>query len=151
MDNAFKKLRIDFPEGWVDISDENPGGPPAFINEQVDDPGVLQISAVEYSGGELPDPSTADLITMAKNVGAKNQFGAVMREESGECNYGIYSYVEFSSKEFPYVAVWYLSDGKNFVFATFICGTIPEAKHIEDVRHILMSIKRKSFFGSLFE
>jgi hypothetical protein len=151
MDKRLKKLRIDFPDGWVDISGENPEGPPTFVNEQVDDSGVLQISMAEYVGGEVPDPSQADLVVMAKEAGFTNQFGELTNEESGHCNYGIYGCAEFSGAEFSYAAIWYLSDGRNFVFATFISSAPPGPKLIQDVKDVLKSIKKKSFLGSLFK
>ncbi len=151
MDKRLKKLHIDFPDGWVDISGENPEGPPTFVNEQVDDSGVLQISMAEYAGGEVPEPSQADLVVMAKDVGFANQFGELTNEESGHCSYGLYGCAEFSGAEFSYSSIWYLSDGKNFVFATFISSAPPGAKLIQDVKNVLTSIKKKSFLGSLFK
>lgn len=151
MDQRLNKLHINFPEGWIDVSEENPDGPPTFINENIDDSGVLKISTAEYVSGEIPNPSPADLVDLSKGVGFENEFGKLESEESGSCGYGIFGYAQFSRPDFRYISVWHLSDGKNFIFATFICGNVPEQEHINEVRGILTSIKRNSFFRSLFK
>src|SRR5258708_25705778 len=126
MDNRLKKLQIKFSDGWKDISKENPDSPPTFINDELDESGVLQISTAEYISGQTPNPNFLDLINLSKNVGLKNEFGIPCHEESGNCEYGKYGFVEFSRPDFPYIAVWLLSDGKNFIFATFICAAQPD-------------------------
>ena len=151
MDKRLNKIRIGFSKGWKDISKENPNGPPTFINYEIEDSGVLQISTAEFIGGQKPNPNFSDLINLSKNIGLKNEFGIVRHEESGNCGYGKYGFVEFSRSDFPYIAVWHLSDGKNFIIATFICATQPNPKQIGDVRNILTSIRKSSFFGSFFQ
>lgn len=151
MDKRLNKLNINFPDGWKDISNENPDGPPTFINENINESGVLQISTADFMGGKLPNTSLADLIELSKKAGIKNEFGKLEYEESGSCEYGIYGYAQFSRADFPYISLWHLSDGKNFIFSTFICGSLPEQDHIDEVKGILKSIKRKTFLGSLFK
>ncbi|HEY4061265.1 MAG TPA: hypothetical protein VGM30_05170 [Puia sp.] len=151
MDKRLSKLRIRFPEGWKDISIENPDGPPTFVKENVEESGILQISTAEYLTGKIPNPSLADLIDLSKNVGLKNEFGSLESEESGKCDYGTFGTAQFSRPDFPLISVWHLSDGKSFVFATFICTNFPDQKQIDEVKGVLISIKNNSFFRSLFE
>jgi hypothetical protein len=150
MDKRLKELSINLPNGWGNISADNPNGPPAFIDNTIDDPGVLQISTAEYLSGAVPNPSLTDLVYLSKNLGLKNNFGTLQSEVSGNCTYGIFGCVQFSSPEFPHISIWHLSDGKNFIFATFICSTHPAQKQVNDVKAILSSIKKKSFWASLF-
>jgi len=151
MDKRLNKIQIGFSKGWKDISKENPDGPPTFINYEIEDSGVLQISIAEYISGQEPNPNFSDLIYLSKNIGLKNEFGIARHEESGNCGYGKYGFVEFSRSDFPYTAVWHLSDGKNFIFATFICAAQPDPKQIGDVKDILTSIRKSSFFSSFFQ
>lgn len=151
MDKRLNNLQIKFPDGWKDISEENLNGPPSFINDEVEESGVLQISTAKYINGQEPNPNPSDLIDLSKNVGLKNEFGIPGHEESGECRYGKYGFVEFSRSDFPYISVWHLSDGKNFIFATFICAAQPDNKQISDVKSILISIKKTSFWESVFK
>ncbi|HEY5771620.1 MAG TPA: hypothetical protein VIS75_03280 [Chitinophagaceae bacterium] len=147
MDARLKKLKIVFPNGWTDISAENVDGPPTFINGRLNEPGVLQISTAEYVSGELPNPNYDDLITLSINIGLRNKFGEIIGKESGNCRYGKFGVVEFSGTDFPHISVWHLSNGKDFVFSTFICSKYPDSSELNDVRSILMSIKKK---GLLF-
>jgi hypothetical protein len=151
MNKRLSNLQIRFSKGWQDISEDNPLGPPTFINCKLEDFGVLQISMAEYMNGQVPNSDFSDLITLSKNIGIKNGFGIVRHEESGTCGYGKYGFVQFSKSEFPYIAVWHLSDGRSFIFATFICATQPDPRQIHDVKTILTSIKKRSILGSLFK
>jgi hypothetical protein len=143
MDTRLKKLKIGFPKGWTDISNKNPDGPPTFIDDTLDEPGVLQISTAEYVSGQIPNPNYDDLIYLSENIGLKNNFGKVIKKESGNCKFGKYGTVEFEGTEFPYILVSHLSNGKDFIFFTFICTRYPNKSEIDDVRSILTSIKRK--------
>ena len=41
-------LKLNLPKNWIDISDENPEGPPTFVRKEWNkNPGVLQISVAE--------------------------------------------------------------------------------------------------------
>ncbi|MCA9399336.1 MAG: hypothetical protein KC618_06280, partial [Candidatus Omnitrophica bacterium] len=64
-----KKVKFDLPEGWIDISQENPDGPSTFLNEKSSSQGVFQISYVEYVKGEIPSPSEKELINLARHAG----------------------------------------------------------------------------------
>lgn len=150
MDKRLKSLNITLPDNWKDISVDNPNGPPTFIDETIENSGVLQISVVEFLSGTIPNPIPSDLIELSKNTGLKKSAGNLQHEESGKCNYGIYGYAQYSNPQFPYAAIWHISDGRNFIFATFICSTEPSKKHINDVFNILTLIKRKSWMASLF-
>ena len=145
MDIRLKKFKIDFPNGWTDVSGENPDGPPTFVDSRLDEPGVLQISIVEYILGQKPNPNHDDLIDLSENVGSRNNFGEVIKKESGNCNFGRYGTVEFAGTDFPYISVSHLSNGKDFVFSTFICCRSPDISEINDVKSILTSIKRRTF------
>src|SRR5687767_11717178 len=125
MDNRLRKLKISFPKDWTDISSENPDGPPTFLNNSLDEPGVLQISTAEFIVGEKPNPDFTDLITLSENIGLKNEFGEILNKDYGLCNFGKYGKVEFSRKDFPYISVWHLSNGEDIIFSTFICSKTP--------------------------
>ncbi|WDF76224.1 hypothetical protein ACFGVS_27810 [Mucilaginibacter sp. AW1-7] len=43
MDKRLKNLEIKLPDNWNDISEDNPNGPPTFIDDTIDNSGVLQI------------------------------------------------------------------------------------------------------------
>lgn len=143
MVNTQKKIKIRLPNNWEDISNRNGNGPPTFIIGNKNEPGVLQISFVEYTGGVKPNPDFNDLLILSENIGQKNEFGQVTGKSSGPCKFGKYGTVEFTGTDFPYISVWHLSNGKDFVFATFICSQNPTAAELTDVKTIITNIKRK--------
>ena len=140
MNIQIQNLKIDFPDSWTDISNENPGGPSTFIKAGLDEPGVLQISKAEYVSGKLPDPGYNDLVFLSENIGLKNSFGEIIKKESGDCSYGKYGLAQFSRTDFPHISVWHLSNGKDFVFSTFICSKYPDISELDDVKKILMTL-----------
>ena len=139
-----KKIKIPFPNNWIDVSNENPNGAPTFIKENIEEPGVLQITYTEYISGEIPNPSYADLINLSKSIGNKNEeFGNCINENYQECNFGKFGYVEFNSTVFPFSSIWNISDSKSFIFATYICSTIQSDKEIIEVYNILKGIRHE--------
>lgn len=146
MDLRLKKLKINLPSHWVDISNENPDGAPTFINGRLDEPGVLQISLAEYKSGEKPEATYTDLVQLSESIGLRNDFGEVRASQSGDCAFGKYAYVQFYRPDFPYISVWHLTNGKDFVFSTFICSALPSNEERDEVARILTTIKKKGFF-----
>jgi len=141
----FKKFKFNLPKSWIDISNENPDGPPTFIRKESDkNPGVLQISSAEYLSGEKPNPNYSELIELSKEFNSENEFDLI-NTKSGDCQYGIYGLAEFKNEEFPFVSVWHISDRKNFVLSTYI-SVDPQAKSdIDEVYDILKTIRHKKF------
>ena len=149
MDDRLKKFKIDFPSNWFDISDENPDGPPTYIDGDLDEPGVLQISFAEYLNGVKPTATDYDLIELSESIGLKNNFGKVQDRQSGNCRFGKYGLVQFSGSDFPYISVWHLTNGWDFIFVTFICSKYPEQKEINEVEGIVASIRKRRFTRDL--
>lgn len=135
------------PDGWEDISKDNPDGPSTFIDGRLDEPGVLQISTANYVSGEKPNAEYQALVELSENVGVNNNFGRVATRVFGNCKIGKYGKVEFSSEKFPYISVWHLSNGKDFVFSTFICSKKPEPSEIHDIEEMLLTMKKKFLFS----
>lgn len=143
--DRLKDLKITLPQDWIDASDQNPDGPPTFINESYEAPGILQISKADFIRGKVPNPSYEDLISLSENIGSKNEFGNITNRESGVCSFGKFGVVEFSGDRFPFSCIWHLSDGKDFIFATFICSEQPSVKEIDDARKIILTIRHNRF------
>ena len=143
-----KQIKIDnfkiiLPDWWEDISQSNPNGPQTFIDGRLNEPGVLQISIAKYVAGEKPEASYQDLVQLSENAGRDNTFGKVTNRSSGNCKVGKYGVVEFSGDKFPYISVWHLSNGRDFIFSTFICSKIPETSELNEVKQMLITMKKK--------
>jgi hypothetical protein len=148
MIKEFDNIRVTIPKSWEEL--DNPQGPYTLIKSNNDEPGVLQISVANYLSGALPNPSLETLVELSENIGNKNNFGDVLSKASGNCDFGSYGRVDFKSEEHPLIAVWHLSDKKNFVFATFICSKYPEEVEMKEAEKIIMTIRsKKSFLGKI--
>ena len=141
-----KILDVWLPDEWANISDQYPNGPVTMV---WDDPlavGVFQVSTAEYTGGAEPRPSEADLIKLAVGFGEQHQFGRLIDSFSGKCVMGafgtaVFKRTESTPTETPaYSQVWFLSNGLDFVFATFIGMQDPNAREVADAQRIAQGI-----------
>ena len=149
-----KVIKVELPEGWSDCSHDNPEGPPTFIRDISNIPGVFQVSLTLYKDGEIPNPSSEELIDLATRTGKSMPAGDLVETSSGKCKFGKFGTAIFQSIDFPLTQIWYLSDGLNFILATHIFSGSPEAGEVEEGQRIVdtISISKKSFwkFFSLF-
>jgi hypothetical protein len=137
----FKTLKLNLPKKWIDISDENPEGPPTFLRKEWNkNPGVLQISVAESEVDS--NLKHKDLIILAKEFDSENEFD-LLNTKSGHCQLGLYGYAEFKNKEFPFISVWNISDTKNIIFSTYISSEKQMQSDIDEVYDIIKKIKHK--------
>jgi len=139
--NTSKNLNVKLPKGWSDYTHEYKNGLRTFLRHDSKESGVIQISVVSYKNGEIPNPSCKDLVELAKKTGENIPAGDVIETLSGNCTFGIYGTAIFKSEEFHRTQVWYLSDGYNFILATYICTATPEAEEISEAQDIINSIR----------
>jgi hypothetical protein len=137
-----KKLKIWLPDKWVDLSDQNPDGPLTMAWDERAATGALQVSTAEYEGGPEPRPGEADLIQLAVSFGEEQGWGELMRSSSGKCVMGAFGAAAFKRIESiqpdapAYCQVWFLSNGLDFVFVTFIAMEDPQDEEIAGAQQI---------------
>ena len=106
------------PEGWEDITDTlEEDDPPLTVADAEAGIGVVQFSAALYQGGPLPSPSLADLAEMVAEHAETHGWGPALAMSTFESEVSGAG-AEFHVDEFVMV-MWYVSDGKNFVLATY--------------------------------
>ena len=134
-------LKLNLPKNWIDISDENPEGPPTFVRKEWNkNPGVLQISVAESEVDS--NLKHKDLIILSKEFDSENEFD-LLNTKSGHCQLGLYGYAEFKNKEFPFISVWNISNTKNIIFLTYISSEKQMQSDIDEVYDIIKNIKHK--------
>jgi hypothetical protein len=137
----FKEFKVNLPKNWMDISDENPNGPPTFIRKEWNkNPGMFQISFAQHPFNSESNPEHKDLIKLSKEFDSEDEF-ELMSTNSGKCLYGLYGYAEFKNEEFPFVSVWHLSNKINIVFLTYISTEKQEKCDINEVYDIFKNIR----------
>ncbi len=129
-------IKVRLLPGWIDASKDNPHGPPTFVRESSKCSGALQVSQAEYVRGAVPNPSERDLIEMSRTFGMN--FGDIVESQSGGCKFGKFGMTVYRSAETPHSQVWYLSDGKDFIMVTHLCGgEEPDPQELIEVNQIV--------------
>src|SRR5262249_381520 len=101
--------------------------------------GALLVS-VDKSG-KVPNPSTKDLIELAQAHGERHNVGKLVETLSGACDMGNYGSAVFRSTEYPRIQIWYLSNGRDFVLATYVCTAQPEAEEVAQAQQIVSMLR----------
>lgn len=143
-----KNIKVEIPVGWSDYAQNNPDGPATFIRDINNAHSVFQVSFAQYKDGEIPNPSQEDLVELAQNTGIDMLLGDMIDTSSGTCSFGAFGTAIFKSKENPHSQIWYLSDGHDFILATYICVEIPDNNELIEVQEIInrLYVSKKSFW-----
>jgi hypothetical protein len=135
----FGELLAELPDGWGEVTDElpEPGSPLTLVKE--DGVGALQFSSARYLSGEFPNPTLLDLQRLLEDKAAKESWGDPISLQTGTRS------LMFASGEYrigeAYMRAWYLSDGLNFVFATYNCDWHERARERRDVDSIIATLR----------
>jgi hypothetical protein len=139
-----KKLKIWLPDDWANV--ENPSGPLTVAWQDPEATGAFQLSTAEYNGGQEPRPSEADLIELAVGFGQKHGWGELTSSSSGKCVMGSFGTAGFKrTQSMPpdapdYCQVWFLTNGLDFVLATFIAMQHPDHREVAAAQKIAEGI-----------
>ena len=126
-----KRLQVRLLPNWAQA--DNPDGPATFYRTDSDDSGALQFSLyAEYTGGKVPNPSPDDLVELAQGHGQRHNAGELVGTHRGACALGSFGAAVFRLAEYPHMQFWYLSNGRDFVLATYICTVEPEAAEVSE-------------------
>jgi hypothetical protein len=61
--------------------------------------------------------------------------------EFGECALGQYGTAKFYSEDFQYIQCWYLSNGKDFIYAEYHNYLIPEDEELQELHQIVKGLE----------
>ena len=132
-----RNLKVSLLPNWADVSDKNPDGPLTYVRSSSGLANPLQISYSLYKGGKIPNPSDEQLVELAKGLESVLGDCKLVSTSYGKCDFGKYGSAVFSSEGTPYTKSWYLSNGKDFIRATFICTTSPKDVEISEADKIV--------------
>ena len=136
-----KAVGVTLLPNWVDCSGDYPGAHATFCRQGDDATGALQVSLqAEYKSGPEPNPTGDALIDFARQLGERNRFGEVVDTLSGLCALGTFGSAVFKSTENPLAQIWYLSDGRDFVLATYICAAPPTPDELAEAHETVSKI-----------
>ncbi|MER8818945.1 hypothetical protein NKH70_03830 [Mesorhizobium sp. M0991] len=114
----FHGLTFDLPAGWVDIAGDLPEGSPPTLAKETDGCGAIQFSIAKYRGGEKPNVDFNALRTFMLQFCQNNSIdaGNITKNESES----IISVGVLSDTDDQLLSAWYLSNGNDVVFMTYL-------------------------------
>jgi hypothetical protein len=136
----FYGLHFEAPPGWVDITDDlEDKWPPTLAGPLVG--GALQFSIARYKSGKLPNITMSDLRQILTNFCANlpQKFNEPV-ERAGSMN--TIECVSYGEEDL--VAVWHLSNGRDYVMATYtdVGPKYPETGYeLSQARQLVASIE----------
>jgi hypothetical protein len=133
-------LQVTLPPSWRDYTDESPGGLTTFMRDH----GILQLSVTLYKRGRIPNPSEADLMSFAQAMAVRQKHPQLVESHGGTCALGKLGTAVFRTDDFPRFQVWFLSNGKDFILATYICDQEPDEAEVAEAQAIVENATLKS-------
>jgi hypothetical protein len=135
------ELKVNLLPGWEDITHENPEGPPTFVRSAENAAGVLQMSIQAlHETGAKPNPTYAELIRLSEHV-AGVQEATVTQRFWGDCQFGTFGCIVGNSAELPLIQIWTLSNGGDFLLATYLCVEQPSEQEMQETETIVKSVQ----------
>ena len=135
-----QRIKVLLSDGWADISHENPSGPATFCRDADDASGALQVSHAEYKAGVVPNPSLEDLVSLATSAATNERGAALLHTASGHCRFGLWGTAVHRTDECAHFQAWHLSNGRDFIFATYISEVPPSEVELIQAHNIVMDL-----------
>ena len=123
---------------WLDVTDELPAGSP-FTLARGDGIGAFHFSSALYRGGVVPAAGTDVLRQMLWSFGREKGLGvpADVRVHQNDTDSVGGSFVKGD-----HIRVWYLSNGRDFIFASYT-SSIAAAEELAQCEAMVRSIEFK--------
>jgi hypothetical protein len=132
-----KRLKVHLLPGWRQYEQQRPSAPSTFIRAERPC-GVLQVSVYAvYQRGPKPRPTEEQLIELAQGHAERHHAGELEEVQSGTCVIGTWGSAVFRSEDNPRIQVWYVSNGCDFILATYICPAEPDQDEVDEAQHIV--------------
>lgn len=118
---TFDGIHLTLPnDSWRDISETLDAGSP-FTLAKEDGIGALQFSPAVYHSGKDPKITLNDLVELVIEFGRQHQLGEPADLDSESIDAIILAAGSYRDRD-NFVRAWYVSDGLNLVFITYVCS-----------------------------
>jgi hypothetical protein len=97
------------------------------------------VSWAEYTSGEIPDPSTDDLVEMSRHLGEEQNLGELVESSGSVCDFGKFGTAIFRSPD-QRIQIWHLSNGRDFITVTHIAPPNPDPEEVREVQEIVRTL-----------
>jgi hypothetical protein len=116
-------LIFEWPEGWFDVTADLPPETPLTLGRP-SGPGAIQFSITKYAGGQLPNITVDDLLSLFESFCVQTglDVASITVQDALMSCVGAHG----MSDDGNFLAGWYLSNGDDVVFVTYI-SALPES------------------------
>jgi hypothetical protein len=139
----YKGFSIAVPDNWSDITESlEKEDVPLTIADGTVGVGALQISSAFYRSGAEPRITSDDLSSMLDEFGEARGLNWMQRwtERHGP----VLQVGGEAARDDDYVAIWYLSNGKDVLFVTYTCEW---ERRLEEFKAYTAAVRSVEFSG----
>jgi hypothetical protein len=114
-------VSIGLEEGWEDVTTSlDVPNSPFTIARAENGVGALQLSIAQYKAGKLPEITVSDLQDLLSGFARNHKLSEGFDSTASEVPLVLVASSFHNGTDF--VRAWYASDGRNVVFATYVCA-----------------------------
>ncbi|MER8751895.1 hypothetical protein NKH57_21900 [Mesorhizobium sp. M1050] len=138
----FYGVTFDMPTGWEDITDNLPAGSPPTL-AKASGVGAVQFSIATYHSGKNPNVNFNDLRSFMIEFCQNNSIDS--KDISSAKNNNIMCVGLASKTEDETLSAWYLSNGKDVVFVTYVASSEDAGRINKELTEAKTMISSMSF------
>jgi hypothetical protein len=60
-----------------------------------------------------------------------------VESDGGVCTFGSFGTAVFRSAKHPRIQVWFVTDGTDYILATYICSKEPDSVEVQETKNIV--------------
>ena len=139
----FAGVTMDFLEGWVDVTESLPEGTPPTLGKGEQGCGALQFTTARYVDGERPkfDKRTLQELLRGFEISQEWPTAANVSEMESADSRAFGVCANYLSDGWL-TRAWYVSDGEDLTFATYVAEVSNEAHYeLDEAHQIVRSIR----------
>jgi hypothetical protein len=133
-------MQLSLPKEWVDSSDDAGNSDCLLTLTRPDGVGAFQISFAQYVSGRLPNIKLDDLRDLLSKFAAIRRLGPEQGSAVGGHDVVIWCRTDYHQDD-DFVRVWYISNSKSVILATYVCNWQYKDIEIRDCDLIVESVK----------
>jgi hypothetical protein len=140
---AFDGFQVIAGDEWFDTTENFDAPSKPFTMTKQNGVGALQFSPALYVSGPRPSPTKDDLLSMAIELGHSRGIDEAQDIETFED--GLVGAGVTFREGGDFVQVWYLSQGGNFMLATYLCEWGLQHQELQECEEIVRTVQYEPF------
>lgn len=131
--------RLSLPVGWADSSDDVGNSDRLLTLTKPDGVGAFQMSFAQYLSGKLPEIKFDDLRRLLSDFALRRRLDSELASQVGGQSGVIWCRADYRWDD-DFMRVWYISDSKSIILATYICNWQYKEIEVDDCDRIVESV-----------